>query len=721
MIALYILSSLVGLALLWMIVDIIAALRLKPIPDLPEEILDPFGLSIIYYYLTEPEKIPEGLTIDEEYITNCLAPSLEFINNRYDCADFRMQLLFRLYKDCYDQLPQSVRELIKSTCLNFKYWMDQPGEDSICFWSENHQLLFAVSEYLSGQEWPDELFTNSGLTGAEHMNKAISRINYWMEQRFKYGFAEWLSNNYYAENIAPISNYIQYSQDKASVERMKIIFDLLWYDVATYSVNNTFVAVSSRMYGDNKSGNLYGNRIRAAMETIWSELDTGKLVSARSPIEQQIIDGSADLETTVKLVGVDAQMMQNFIAMYQTSCYRLPEVIYNIALDREPVVIKSSSGLNVTELKKAGLIGQEDYQIMAQMGSEAFTNPEVIENTLKYLSRQKMFRNKFVNPFRFVNIKLLSLLKVPRYISANFALMTNGIALERGNLYCYRNKYYALTTAAAHHVDTCGAQEHIWTANIAPDLAVYTTHPARDDDSREKHGASPGYWVGNGRQPMSVQDKNINITIYKLPEKKRLLEFHIARITHAYMPKEKFDILELQGTYVFGKRGNVFMAMISNGELKYRPYDNYAASLLIQHDKQVTKIDELKLDREFDLVREGGDYHTYITELSDTDRETYEQFKQRIIANKIVVSNGSVSYTSSGSEYYVNYDQTFRINGEVQDTEYKRFNSKYSVANREPNTIFIKYGRNSLRLNYEQIERTESSGKDHVLGPVQQR
>ena len=75
-------------------------------------------------------------------------------------------------------------------------------------------------------------------------------------------------------------------------------------------------------------------------------------------------------------------------------------------------------------------MGQEYHQIMAQLGSEAFTNKEVIQNTLKYLSKNKMFRNQFVNPFRYINLTLLKALRIPKFISSKFNLMTNGIALE---------------------------------------------------------------------------------------------------------------------------------------------------------------------------------------------------------------------------------------------------------------------------------------------------
>lgn len=707
MIVLYIILAILAVCLLWIIVDIIIALTKKPIPDLPNKFLDPAGLSLVYHYLTEKEKIPEGLIVDEKYIHESLAPSIEYINGRYDCADFRCQLLFRLYKDCHNDLPQSVKDLIKKTFLDFKYNMDEKGEDSMCFWSENHQLLFAVSEYLAGQEWEDDIFTNSGMTGKEHQEKALKIINYWMEQKFNYGFYEWYSNNYYAEDIAPMSNYIQYSKNTHSVERMKIIFDLLWFDVATHSVNNTFVPVSSRMYGDNKSSDMYGNRIKSAMQTVWGKADTSSLVNKKSLIEQQITDGAMDVATTVKLVGVDAQMIQNFISMYQKGYYSVPEVIKEIALDKEPTVIKASSGLNPNELKEEGLIGDSCNQIMAQMGSETFTNHEVIENTLHYLNKTKMFRNMFVNPFRFINIKLLRLMKIPQYLSKKYNLMTNGIALGRGNVYCYRTKDYTLTTAMANGVDMCGAQGHIWTANIAPDLAVYTTHPARDDDSKEKHGASPGYWVGNGRQPMSVQDENINITIYKMPNKKRLLEFHISNITHAYMPKEKFDILEVEDNYVFAKRDNVLLAMITNGKPKYRQYDSYAASLLVQHDRLVEKIEDLRLGEEFDLVMEGGEFHTYVTELSNAEKENYEVFKDRIRKNQIVSENGSVRYFSSGKEFFVSYDKKFSINGDEQQMEYKRFDSKYSITERKSDVINIKYNNKVLQLDYKNICRKE--------------
>ena len=88
------------------------------------------------------------------------------MNSRFDCADFRCQLLFKIYKDCGEKLSDRCRALIKNTFLGFKYFMDEPGNDSMCYWSENHQIMFAVSEYLAGKEWQNEIFSNK-MTGKQ--------------------------------------------------------------------------------------------------------------------------------------------------------------------------------------------------------------------------------------------------------------------------------------------------------------------------------------------------------------------------------------------------------------------------------------------------------------------------------------------------------------------------------------------------------------------------
>ena len=54
-------------------------------------------------------------------------------------------------------VPDECAEPVKRSLTGFKYWMSEPGDDAMCFWSENHQLLFATGEYLAGAAFSDEI------------------------------------------------------------------------------------------------------------------------------------------------------------------------------------------------------------------------------------------------------------------------------------------------------------------------------------------------------------------------------------------------------------------------------------------------------------------------------------------------------------------------------------------------------------------------------------
>ena len=42
----------------------------------------------------------------------------------------------------------------------------------MCFWSENHQIMFHSDEYLAGQLFHDRTFTNISEPGSWHVEKA---------------------------------------------------------------------------------------------------------------------------------------------------------------------------------------------------------------------------------------------------------------------------------------------------------------------------------------------------------------------------------------------------------------------------------------------------------------------------------------------------------------------------------------------------------------------
>ncbi len=696
---LYIVLALLGGILLLTLIEIIILISKKPMQELPDDKdFDYYTSGVkgkkfedLYLFLTG-EQIQPNFTTNEVY--EMLLSQSRYMGKRFDCSDFRAQMLFKIYKDCGDVLEKRCRELIKNTFLDFKYFMDEPGDDSMCYWSENHQILFAVSEYLAGQEWPDEIFRNDKKTGAQHKEKAKNRIDAWMRQRFDFGFSEYLSNNYIAEDLSPMANFIAYAEDEKAVEQMKIILDILLLDVALNSVNNRFVSVSSRMYGNNKAGNFYGNSIQCAMNVLWGEQGAEKVLANPYLSEKEKNEIKASLAKTPN------HILLCFTDIVKKGLYVLPDVIKEIALSDETFVSKMSCGLSPEDLEKEGLVGCEPHQIMAQMGAETFTNPQVIENTLKYIKKNEMYRNSFLAYFKFLNLTVFKGINWKKFAQKH-NIMPHGIATGRGNIYTYRTKHYCLSTCVSNDVDMCGAQEHIWSANIGETLALFTTHPAGDGNGR--FGSSPGYWIGNGRRPMSVQNEGVNISVYKLPKKRRFGETAVANMTHTYMPRDFYDEFELIGNRVFARKNGVFVSLISNGELKFKPFDQNSADGVHKYKNHP---ENCKLKGEFDLCRFGGEYHIYITELSHADRETFEEFKKRISANAVsFAENGRVTYKTDSGEISVSYDGEFTVDGTPAEKEYKRYDSKFCKAERKAESLTVASSNHKLVLEFESAKR----------------
>ena len=86
--------------------------------------------------------------IRTEELVAAIGELCAFVDTRRDCADFRVIALLAVMLE--GVVPDESAEAVKRSLTAFKYWMSEPGDDAMCFWSENHQLLFATGEYLAG-------------------------------------------------------------------------------------------------------------------------------------------------------------------------------------------------------------------------------------------------------------------------------------------------------------------------------------------------------------------------------------------------------------------------------------------------------------------------------------------------------------------------------------------------------------------------------------------
>ena len=598
-----------------------------------------------------------ALQHNQTFDFSLLADTYTKINARYDTSDFRTPSLIRILYDHQEKIPEYALAEMKNSLLNFKYWMDQPGQDSMCFWSENHQILFASAEYLLGQLLPEEIFTNDGKTGKEHQAMARARILTWLEQRWLFGFTEWYSNTYYTEDIAPLINLIDYADEEVSL-KSQIILDLLLHDIATQSYKGTFIASSGRMY---ERGKRDGDRnsLNRLIEHLWGDRYH---------------------------YGEEKGMLQGFMYSHK---YQMPEVIKTIGLDESEQVIKATNGLNLSELASENLIGLHDNQIMMQWAMEAFTNPEVINNTVAYIAQNNMFSNQFLHDLKMVNIGLLKYTGLLSPISRLLKPVSDGVAIQRANTYTFKTPDYMLTSAQAYHPGTYGDQHHLWNATLSNKLSIFTTHPATIGAS----GNSPSYWVGYGIIPHVFQDKNIVVNLYNIPDEAGFMGKKPVHYTHAHFPSKHMDEVKIDGRFAFGRLDNKYVAFIGKNKLYY----SKAEQSKEEHETQSS----------YDLIQDGANTY-WIFEVSNQEKEqSFEHFIARIKANQVNYENNILTYQSQDKNVVVQYADKASVDGQVIDTEYKRFDSLYSQTERKAKTMKISHNEQTLYLDFYNLIREQ--------------
>ncbi|NMA95874.1 MAG: hypothetical protein GX974_07530 [Clostridiales bacterium] len=593
------------------------------------------------------KQLDEGKTIDEAQIRLIC----DYIDRRYDCADFRLVAIIRTLYDYTNLISKETIEYMKDAILNFKYWMDEPGIDSMCYWSENHQILFAAVEYLAGQLYPEEIFTNADMTGKEHIEKAKQRIERWLYDRFTYGFIEWHSNTYYEEDVAALSILIDFCEDEKIVQRSKMIMDLLLLDMAMHSWKGLFCATSGRCYEMQKKNPLRHGTLQIA-EAVWQH---------------------GNLETYDY-----SRTSASFLLMKE---YDIPEVIKKIGQDTRDVEIKGSMGLNLDEIQyEFEELEDIDTTGMFLWAMESFTNPESIDMALKIFNEWNLYENNFLADLKMINYKILRKSGLLPFIIRLLNPVTQGIAIQRANTYTYKTKDYMLSTAQGYHPGEFADQQHIWQATLSDSVTVFTTHPSVSAFSDDDRNFSPSYWVGSGILPHSVQHKNVHMSIYDLRGRKGFMETKRAQFTHAYFPTEKFDKFKLDNNYIFGALGNVFIALIGRNGLNINPKDSA------------------------DIIQ-GGKVTYWICEIGTSDSySSFDKFIDDIKTREVEFSKSQLKYKGKDT-YSLTYKGEFTLNGEVVKTNYDRLESPYGKVPRKPEEIYISHEGKELYLNFDKLIR----------------
>jgi len=238
-----------------------------------------------------------------EVNTDAIAAAIEGINQRRDCSDFYLIGLLGMMVRFGDHpsFPDDLRQPLEDCVLGFRYWMDEPGSDGMCYWSENHQILFHACEILAGQLYPERIFSNAGQNGQWHRRKGERLAISWLKKRGMEGFREWDSNAYFEEDLMALSHLADLAESQKVWEMASIVMDKMFFAMALNSYKGVFGSTHGRSYA--------------------------------SMIKGAHLEPTSGISRLMWGVGMLNQRVMGTVSLACVAQYELPSVIRDIALD----------------------------------------------------------------------------------------------------------------------------------------------------------------------------------------------------------------------------------------------------------------------------------------------------------------------------------------------------------------------------------------------------
>ena len=253
------------------------------------------------------------------------------------------------------------QEIVRQALHSFKFWLDEPLHVSsnatlvqaradtkivtndkeqkaeMEYWSENHYIMFASSEFLAGQLWAADEFqpgkeflaqdSKSGiLSGKDRMARGKARVLKWLNNRLQFGWMEFNSSGYYREHLWALLNLADFSLDQEVRDKATLAIDLMLFDVARFLHKGTMGAAGGRSQFKSKSSG-WDNALCDVVEILFAPRGI-------------FSDGDGQIGSSLA-----------------TSAYRVPEVLLEIGIHPPAMPFTDRTRVSVTfdEAPKYGI------------------------------------------------------------------------------------------------------------------------------------------------------------------------------------------------------------------------------------------------------------------------------------------------------------------------------------------------------------------------------
>jgi len=193
---------------------------------------------------------------DYEQAENIILSEIGGVRKRKDCSDFHFVIILYIYHTYFDIISWHLKDVIEDVMKGYRYWIDEPGDDVMWFFSENHALLFHICQYLAGSYLSDATFSNSGLTGTQLKAKAEGLLDEWFEHFFSEFITEWNSSAYIPVDVLGLATlYNLTDESNALHEKAKKSLDMISYCVSVKQHKGLMMTTFGRTYEKELKGN----------------------------------------------------------------------------------------------------------------------------------------------------------------------------------------------------------------------------------------------------------------------------------------------------------------------------------------------------------------------------------------------------------------------------------------------------------------------------------
>ena len=587
----------------------------------------------IALHLLRAERDP-GFTWDVGAVTpDSLSLVTSQLEGWQDTGDFTVMYLHWALAKGRGVLDPGVVTLIEQLLVDFRYRYDDPlppdRVDNKWFWSENHRIIFAVIELLSGLALPDRTFTVTGLTGAQHAERSRPRVLGWIHERARYGFSEWHSNVYMHLDIAPLITLLALGPDDDELLRAAAGgLDRCLLDLAAHLHRGVYGATHGRTYEKDK--------ITARDE---NTLCTAKLLFD----DLRLADGPDPSGGTV--LPFPSRSDAACLGLIATDRYRLPELIRRVAVTDAVGTVYERHGLPLDPHAPVTPApepidghGFDESELLFWWAQGALTAWQVVPVTLAVADRYRLWDTSLFRSFS----SLRTLGSSPALVQLGARELASFAAagcLGEPHTVTFRSPEVMLSSVVDHRAGDAMEQSHAWQATVDADALVFTTHPTGAPGTKGR-GEDSGYWTGTASMPRSAQHDRVAIHCY-WPGYQPIdlgavgLTVDYLDLTHAFFPRERFDEVVQREGWTIGRRGDGYVALWSHRPTEWRTTPVVSSATFTEP---------------FDLVAPGDARNVWVCEVGRAPE--WPSFGAFVDA----VTGAPVAATEAGGGWSVSYD-----------------------------------------------------------------